>query len=72
MQDKKFSGEEQDVLNTSSRECSVVIYLILFYFNYISLAQPRCSQRPRLKTMASIDYYIHPRHDQKRMRFILI
>ncbi|AHM79098.1 hypothetical protein KPNJ1_02358 [Klebsiella pneumoniae 30660/NJST258_1] len=36
------------------------------------MAQPRCSQRPRLKTMASIDYYIHPRHDQKRMRFILI
>ncbi|SBM96358.1 conserved hypothetical protein [Klebsiella variicola] len=50
----------------------VVILLILDDFIGFYLARPRCSYRDKLKTVASIDYYIYPRHDQKRMRFIFV
>ncbi len=54
-----------------NEEC-VVILLILNDFIGFSFAQPRCSARDGRMTMASIDYYIYPRHDQKRMRFIFV
>ena len=47
-------------------------YSAIPYIHKIHFVSPQGSERNDNNMKHSIDYYIHPLHDQKRMRFILI